>query len=447
MAGVIVNGTTYRPSRNGNIYGQYKDGDFQESITDLAATTIDSDTIQLSGTAPITSLYWFQYSPDNILWTDYFIGGTGVSAGAFTVDIDGLSAGQLYYFRAFIDGYDQSSNIPTATTSGASVPAAPVGFSASYLSSTSLSLTWSDASDNETGFEIERSPNGTTGWTQISTPAANAESDTDTGLTADTTYYYRLRAVNGAGNSAWVEASGTTTAPSGWEFTRSFDVGTAGQVAIGSDAFDALENNIGNTIYTTEQSSTGAQSAKLMVTAGTDGSQGFGGNIDHDTILGDGDDYWLHVKAYWPSGFNFDSDFHLKFLRVHVRRTDLSNRGFVDIYISEDRSLYFQSEVENIPNNEKEFIDDQYKIQYDTWHEFIYHVHFSAGTPRTRLWFDGTKVLDNTVARTLREAGETSDLTKLYTYWNGNAPATQHCYIDDVRASNNTLPSFAPGDA
>jgi hypothetical protein len=91
---------------------------------------------------------------------------------------------------------------------------APTGFSASYASDTSLDLSWTDNADNETGYEIDRSPNGTDSWSNITTTAANATSYTDTGLTVDTTYYYRIRGL-GTVNSSYATANGTTTAPSG----------------------------------------------------------------------------------------------------------------------------------------------------------------------------------------------------------------------------------------
>lgn len=94
-------------------------------------------------------------------------------------------------------------------------PTAPSGLSATATSSSSISLTWTDNSDNETGFEMERSANGSTGWSQIATPAANATSASDTGLSASTAYYYRIRAVNASGNSAYSSTANTTTDGSG----------------------------------------------------------------------------------------------------------------------------------------------------------------------------------------------------------------------------------------
>ena len=104
----------------------------------------------------------------------------------------------------------KNSNYPAGDKPGGE-PNAPSGFSVSYLSDTSLSLSWTDNADNELNFELDRSPNGVDTWTSLSDPAANATSATDTGLTVDTTYYYRLRAVNASGNSAYVTANGTTT--------------------------------------------------------------------------------------------------------------------------------------------------------------------------------------------------------------------------------------------
>ena len=63
-----------------------------------------------------------------------------------------------------------------------------------------MSITWSDNSSNETGFRIERwaSPGP---WTPIATPGANTTSYSDSGLVGSTTYYYRVYAVNSAGDS------------------------------------------------------------------------------------------------------------------------------------------------------------------------------------------------------------------------------------------------------
>src|SRR6266498_289753 len=74
---------------------------------------------------------------------------------------------------------------------------APSSLVATPVGSTQLDLTWMDNADNEDGFSLERSPDGTSGWTEVAAPAANATSYSDTGLTASTQYFYRLRAQTG----------------------------------------------------------------------------------------------------------------------------------------------------------------------------------------------------------------------------------------------------------
>jgi len=74
-----------------------------------------------------------------------------------------------------------------------------------------LTLTWTDNSDNEDGFRIERKT-GTSGtFAQIATVGANVTSYIDSGLTSGSTFCYRLLAYNVAGDSAYSnEACGTT---------------------------------------------------------------------------------------------------------------------------------------------------------------------------------------------------------------------------------------------
>jgi Fibronectin type III domain len=69
-------------------------------------------------------------------------------------------------------------------------------------SSSQINLHWNDNSSNETQFLIERSPNGTS-FTQVVTVGANVLSYSATGLQSNTRYYFRVRATNSAGNSAY----------------------------------------------------------------------------------------------------------------------------------------------------------------------------------------------------------------------------------------------------
>ena len=77
-----------------------------------------------------------------------------------------------------------------------------------------ITLSWTDNSNNESGFLIQRKT-GTSGtFAQIATVGTNVKSYVDTGLAASTTFCYRVRAFNSAGNSAFTP-EGCKTTPSG----------------------------------------------------------------------------------------------------------------------------------------------------------------------------------------------------------------------------------------
>jgi hypothetical protein len=90
-------------------------------------------------------------------------------------------------------------------------PTAPSNLQATAVSSSQINLTWTDNSGaNETGFGIERSTDGVN-FTQIATVGQNVTSYSNTGLSASTTYTYRVRALSSIGNSAYSNTSTATT--------------------------------------------------------------------------------------------------------------------------------------------------------------------------------------------------------------------------------------------
>ncbi|MDM3871310.1 M12 family metallo-peptidase [Porticoccus sp. W117] len=98
-----------------------------------------------------------------------------------------------------------------AVTAAATVPAAPGSLSASQGSGNNVTLSWTDNSNNEDNFRIERRI-GAGSFATLSTVAANITSFTDATSVASTSYGYRVIAVNSVGDSA-VSNEATITTP------------------------------------------------------------------------------------------------------------------------------------------------------------------------------------------------------------------------------------------
>lgn len=85
----------------------------------------------------------------------------------------------------------------------------PSGLTATAVSSSQINLSWTDNS-TETGFRIERSGSSGGPYSEITTVGANVTTYSNTGLSAGTTYYYRVRAYNN-GNSLYSNVASATT--------------------------------------------------------------------------------------------------------------------------------------------------------------------------------------------------------------------------------------------
>lgn len=151
------------------------------------------------------------YGPATITNNQFSYNGIDFS---FSGQFNSLTtASGSYAYNDFIPNcgtFVQSGTWTASNTAPPATPAAPSNLTALTLSQTQVLLSWIDNSNNETGFKIERSPNGASGWAQIATVGANMTSYVDIGLTCGTTYSYQMRANNGSVNSNY---SNTATAP------------------------------------------------------------------------------------------------------------------------------------------------------------------------------------------------------------------------------------------
>jgi len=168
------------------------------------------------------------------------VGGTGCTNSGWQSGTghtaSGLAASTNYTYRVM--ARDQAGN-ETASSASASAttdappppPLAPSGLSATGISETAISLSWSDNAATETAYRVERSPDGLNSFATVANLASNATGYTDTGLSAGTTYDYRVAAVNDSGDSGFANASGTTNAPPAYtNYSASSDTAMAGSV-------------------------------------------------------------------------------------------------------------------------------------------------------------------------------------------------------------------------
>jgi titin len=129
------------------------------------------------------------------------------------------------------------------------VPAAPTGLTASALNASQIRLGWT-ASSGATSYKVQRSPDGSTGWTQVGTSAAT--SFTDSALIPSTTYFYRVLASNGPGTSDPSSVAFATTL-AGIAYSQSPQGNWVG--TYGVDGYALLNWNNGTDLTSLPQSS------------------------------------------------------------------------------------------------------------------------------------------------------------------------------------------------
>jgi FtsP/CotA-like multicopper oxidase with cupredoxin domain len=138
-----------------------------------------------------------QRSTDGITFSDL---GT-VGAGVTTYDDLTVFGNYTYTYRVAAVNANGTSTYAVSNgvlvPADATPPAAPSNLSASNVTQTTLTLSWIDNSNNETGFIIQRATNSsfTRGLVTVNV-GPDVTSFNDTGLKKGTTYYYRIQAVN-----------------------------------------------------------------------------------------------------------------------------------------------------------------------------------------------------------------------------------------------------------
>ncbi len=137
--------------------------------------------------------------------------GSPVGPGATAFVDTSVAASAAYEYRVF--AVNAAGDSPPSGTAALVTPDAPppspTGLAVVGVTLAQITLSWTDAASNESGFRIERSPAGAGAFVLVGTAPPDAALHVDATVLADQAYDYRVLAVNAGGASA---PSGEVTA-------------------------------------------------------------------------------------------------------------------------------------------------------------------------------------------------------------------------------------------
>ena len=229
-------------------------------LTDTKSVLLNPHTVDLNF-ASIPSGLQLVVGPSSALtpFTKTVILGSANSVSAVTPQPLG---GKTYYFASWSDGGTPSHTITgaaaatyTATyslTADTTPPTVPATLTASPISGTQFTLSWSASTDNlgVTGYQVERCQGvGCTAFAPLATTPTTSYGDS--GLTPGTSYRYRVRAYDATGNlspyspiTTATTLTGTTPAADNFDRADSLDLGSAWDPYPSRNALQIVGNSV-----------------------------------------------------------------------------------------------------------------------------------------------------------------------------------------------------------
>ncbi|MCY3897172.1 MAG: fibronectin type III domain-containing protein [Caldilineaceae bacterium] len=185
-----------------------------DAVSDLdAMASADKITLTWSmpdGNGAAISGYEIEVSDDDSSWSDL----ATLAATATSYEHMNLGPGTMKYYR--ISAMNSVGTSAWSASAMATVAAVAPGKPTLYASPGDgmIMLSWvapaATGGAAITGYTIQVSNNGTTGWGTLAAKAADATSHDHTGLAPGTTRYYRISATNSAGTGEWSDVQSAT---------------------------------------------------------------------------------------------------------------------------------------------------------------------------------------------------------------------------------------------
>lgn len=196
-------------------------GNPPDAISDLSATAVSSNEIELNWTAPNDNgspIVGYQIERESPIGGGFSIVVANTGGASTTFSDTGLISATQYNYRISAingNGVAPSSNEVSATTlslGGVSNP--PRNFTARATNTSQINLSWDQPTNTGAGpvmhYEIKRKEAGSNTWITLQAVPGATTSITDNGLRKCTTYNYEIMAINSIGNSAPVDTSAKT---------------------------------------------------------------------------------------------------------------------------------------------------------------------------------------------------------------------------------------------
>ena len=195
----------------------------------VIASAFSNQATAILLSAPTNLAATLQFGPQvSLAWTDTATNETGFlvqrsdNGGAFGtiallaantgtgpvsyVDITAQPGATYVYQVSAVNGWFTSANSNAVTVTTPVAPAAPTKLLAKLVTGPRVNLSFKDNATNETGFQVQRSDNGSPFTTIATLPPKTGTGNvayTDATVKAGNTYTYQVRAVNGVSPSGF----------------------------------------------------------------------------------------------------------------------------------------------------------------------------------------------------------------------------------------------------